>query len=463
MTNKNDNLEHFLESLSRLKQAKLREDVRSEMFSEIISKAQQQKRAANTPLRAGFLVRVREALSVDTHAFAYSFTAVVLIFGVSAGTIFASERSLPGDALYPVKVSVAEPIRGIFVREPEERAEREAQLASRRLSEVETLALNGRLDDEARAEAMEQFEKHVERFETASGPADTEASLPLAAHLRLEAELNAHARILGRIGTYVDEDGREKLEPVLARVSAKAEEAGNERKEAEQRFIASVPDDGEKHPEVAQALDTKRTAIRTLIDTVGTSLKRSASTTEANERKMEALSRIQQDVLNDVTAVLNDAHQDLENAEAKIREGNLKEAFGLLFASERAAEEASISLQQAHTAFLGTNIRFGQGSGEESSGGNAVSTSTSATSTDPLDGTSGTSTATSTPSEDGDDTSTSSPSDPPGNAATGTSPQQNGSGTSTEHGTGTPADPDTSGAPLNGTGTPINGVLENIL
>lgn len=68
-----------------------------------------------------------------------------MIILIGGGTAYASEASLPGDFLYPVKVDVAEPVVGALTFGASAQANWHEQLVERRLQESETLAEDNQL------------------------------------------------------------------------------------------------------------------------------------------------------------------------------------------------------------------------------------------------------------------------------------------------------------------------------
>lgn len=91
--------------------------------------------------------------------------ALVLILAIvlgGGGATFASERALPGSALYPLKVGVSEPIRGLVKTLPEEKIEWQAEKAVRRIEEAQILSAEDKLDTEKKAKIEVLFEKHTQ-------------------------------------------------------------------------------------------------------------------------------------------------------------------------------------------------------------------------------------------------------------------------------------------------------------
>lgn len=145
---------------------------------------------------------------VVRHQFFASALALVLILFVSGGTVaFAAEGSLPGDVLYPIKVSVNEELVLRFAaRTPEAKAAFEAHRLERRLEEAEDLVAQGRMTQEKRVVLETNIHMHAShaRVERAFEEANDDAAV--AADIRLESLLNAHAEVLASLSASEDED-----------------------------------------------------------------------------------------------------------------------------------------------------------------------------------------------------------------------------------------------------------------
>ncbi len=101
--------------------------------------------------------------------FAVRFAAVfALVLVVGSGTAFAAEGSLPGDALYPMKVSVVEPAVGALQFSDAAKAEWNEKVATTRLAEAQTLADEGRLTPEASTELAANFSAHASAVSAAT-------------------------------------------------------------------------------------------------------------------------------------------------------------------------------------------------------------------------------------------------------------------------------------------------------
>jgi len=71
---------------------------------------------------------------------------VLAVFGLGAGTAYASQASLPGDTLYPIKLAT-EQAGMMLMGDDVARAERALSLANKRVREMEALAEKGRPQD----------------------------------------------------------------------------------------------------------------------------------------------------------------------------------------------------------------------------------------------------------------------------------------------------------------------------
>ncbi len=74
--------------------------------------------------------------------------ALILLLGAGTGTAVASANSLPDSPLYPIKIGIEE-VRVNLTHDPVEQARLQIELAQRRIQEIQQLALNGSVPDEA--------------------------------------------------------------------------------------------------------------------------------------------------------------------------------------------------------------------------------------------------------------------------------------------------------------------------
>ena len=84
---------------------------------------------------------------------------LVVVFSGSAASAYAAQGSLPGDALYPMKTAI-EDVNVDFSMDSASEVRLYLRLAEKRITEIESLAADGRYEDMQKA--VERFESHVE-------------------------------------------------------------------------------------------------------------------------------------------------------------------------------------------------------------------------------------------------------------------------------------------------------------
>lgn len=155
-------------------------------------------------------------VSVTRFAMPAVFVAVLVLSG---GVSYAAEGTVPGDALYPVKVRVNEEVRAALLVSPEDEVSWNIRRAERRLEEAAALASRGELDAENQEALTVQFEEHSN--EVAEQVSELEVSNPalaLEANSEFEASLTAHEEVLEQVAQ-IHESGRELAQELVARVA----------------------------------------------------------------------------------------------------------------------------------------------------------------------------------------------------------------------------------------------------
>ncbi|PIT91497.1 hypothetical protein COU17_00075 [Candidatus Kaiserbacteria bacterium CG10_big_fil_rev_8_21_14_0_10_49_17] len=131
--------------------------------------------------------------SVFHFKYAPALLIALLVFLGGGGVSLAAERSVPGDLLYPVKVSINEEVKAAVALSPEARAQWATRRAERRLEEAQILASRGELSKEKVETLTVRFSEHS-AIATESIDASEENSLELATEF--EAVLAAHSSAL---------------------------------------------------------------------------------------------------------------------------------------------------------------------------------------------------------------------------------------------------------------------------
>lgn len=151
---------------------------------------------------AGVLSPFGDAFSFTAILFsrrsAYALASIFLLVTVGAGTTYASESSLPGDTLYPVKVSISEPLQGVLIPTVRGKASWHAKLAERRLDEAATLAAAHMLDAKTGTYLAAAFNTNVDASLHDADSLERAGDFDDATRVKdgLEATVTAHAAIL---------------------------------------------------------------------------------------------------------------------------------------------------------------------------------------------------------------------------------------------------------------------------
>lgn len=91
-----------------------------------------------------------------------AFVSLALVLSLSLGTAYASQSSLPGDLLYPIKTNITEPVIKLSKVSVEAKEEFELKLADERIKEIKKLTESGRLTEDNLDKNLSLFEKHIE-------------------------------------------------------------------------------------------------------------------------------------------------------------------------------------------------------------------------------------------------------------------------------------------------------------
>jgi hypothetical protein len=170
--------------------------------------------------------------------------AILLIVG-GTGVSFAAQNTLPGQALYAVKVDVAEPLQSAFITSPVAKAEWQNTLAERRLEEASTLAAQNNLSSSTEAYIGTQVAIHVQASEQDSDvlAAEGEATSSLSTQADLQARLDAHTQLLATITSRLSAAGlattSEQVARLIQNIDTQRDEVAKARQEAIVALVGS--------------------------------------------------------------------------------------------------------------------------------------------------------------------------------------------------------------------------------
>jgi len=197
---------------------------------------------AEYPAKVPFSIRARDALSEyisriensGIHVGSPFAAALALVLVVGVGTSYAASDSLPGDALYPVKITMNEGVESVLAVSNVSKAKLHVSKVTRRLEEAETLAAAGRLTPAVRAEIEVNISASTDKFDAAVIALTEEDNTVKVAEVQseLEASLIGHVDVLATLSTSLPES-RPTIAKILATVKTRAEISQSARTNAE--------------------------------------------------------------------------------------------------------------------------------------------------------------------------------------------------------------------------------------
>jgi hypothetical protein len=127
--------------------------------------------------------------------------ALVIIVALGSGTVYAAQGSLPGDVLYPVKVSVAEPLEGALALSTQAKAKFNASLVEERMQEAEALASQGRLTSSTTQEIESSLSEHAAAVnDLAQQLQNTDPGTAAEVTAQVDSSLAAHSAVIAQLG-----------------------------------------------------------------------------------------------------------------------------------------------------------------------------------------------------------------------------------------------------------------------
>lgn len=222
------------------------------------------------PAAAPFSIRLRDwgsaALAAPSRVLAlpqgrFAVLAVVVLVSTGVGTSYAAQGSLPGDALYAVKININEKIAGALTVGTAERVRFDATLAARRLEEAEVLAAQSKLSPELSTEIQSRINTLAAAFNenvTALTASEEGATAAIELQSDLEATLSAHAHVIVSLQDTVPQ-AESALTPILATVNEKVASARKARIKSE-NILASRKSEPMKAAAVAHGHSAREAA-----------------------------------------------------------------------------------------------------------------------------------------------------------------------------------------------------------
>lgn len=293
---------------------------------------------------------------------------IILFVTVGGGVSVAAENALPGDALYPVKVSVNEEVRVLLAVSAESRTEWEIKRLDRRLTEAAKVEAKGEVKEEVRTQIEENFERQADKVEAHIAELEARGNVVAAAQLssNSEAVLNVHERILAKLsGDTLALGGRADAESATSlMLSAPAESLfpTREKGESEERPKARMKELLLKVRETRDATHSLRTkaegkvtlesAAEGRLKAAEEKLSEVKKYLENKEDALDAEAKVEAEARLEASAKL------IADGKAKMTAGAYKEAFSLFLMAHRRAQEAKLMINSENNLKTGASINI---------------------------------------------------------------------------------------------------------
>ncbi|MDB5225475.1 MAG: hypothetical protein JWL87_427 [Candidatus Adlerbacteria bacterium] len=155
--------------------------------------------------------------------------AAALVLALGGGASIAANQSLPGDALYGVKVNVNENIDTALSFSAQSKAESHIGAIETRISEVQKLSAGGSLSADAQADINANIEAHAQAVMEAVADLQAKGDYAAAAEVaaKFQSSMTEHASILVQAQGNADANARAAVAPVISKVQATLNAASN--------------------------------------------------------------------------------------------------------------------------------------------------------------------------------------------------------------------------------------------
>ncbi len=252
-----------------------------------------------------------------------AFSALVITALIGGSVAAAAEGSLPGDALYSVKVNINEPMRGAVTVSPKGKAVWDAQRAARRLEEAEKLAVKGELDADTTLALEAKFEEHAEKS-IARAQESNDPAIKAAVHSEIEATLEAHSTVIKNLMD-TNEALEEGLESVRVVVAERAEASEDARMAAEDELTSATSTVDETQ------LKEQKWDLKEDLDAIERTLDRFEDDIDPS-------------LFDDIDARFDAAEYAFNKGKELLKEQQLDEALVMFQRAERGATQAEVLL-----------------------------------------------------------------------------------------------------------------------
>ncbi len=256
--------------------------------------------------------------------------SALLVLG--GGTAFAAERSLPSEALYPIKIQVNERVRATLTPTSEGKAKWQARVAERRLEEAERLALKKNFNTATQAQVELSFDEQAKLVQEKIARLKAEGNIEGAIELSnsFQASLKAHEAILTQLDA--QHENKEAFDPLLEKV----------------KLNASVISSGKDELDATTSIDAQAE-----LKLIAFKKQQIANDSITNAKQTLSVStNLNSELKIKVTTLLQLANEELGKGNEQFNQTNFKLALSYFEQADTHAQSALIVLKTAQTLKL---------------------------------------------------------------------------------------------------------------
>lgn len=257
-----------------------------------------------------------------------AFAMLALAVLGSGGVVVASDRAVPGDALYAIKLEVAEPARLALTFDAKERAELEVTFADRRLKEFAVASLRNTLDEETADDITESLTERIagaqEEIKQLKNEGESEDAY--LAHADLRTMLLTHTNVLQKVSD-ANPNAVSSVAEVQSKLSVSLTDLAGEENELE-TLVAGSPED----TDLVESVEESRIETSTALAGLQAQVAESEARLDSGDQTVivESMAKVDQ--------LIRDAH-------ARKEEGEDKAALQLYAAAEEEIDELSVLIE----------------------------------------------------------------------------------------------------------------------
>ena len=337
----------FESIIKAIKSIKLKEDEKSIMLANLLEEVppsyeENQNATNSTTSRLYYYYQSikNNYFLINKNKFVPIF-AMVLIVVLTGGTSAFAEKAVPGDLLYKIKVSINEPVTGIFSSlSKEEETEWKERLVERRLEEAQKLISKNNFKKTTRIELENQIKGQIDEFTINVNELALEKNKSTNSsdiNIRLQASLSAHENILKKLSEKetMSTDTKQETKKLLASLDKYKDKVNSDHESLELNMgvesnpkIAStnkIEDDKDtsSDSEMTSKTTSSYTSLTTSIsatasaDSTSTLAKQNAAENLLNSTKLS----YQKEKINLSTNIQNQIDNKLILSETALKEG----------------------------------------------------------------------------------------------------------------------------------------------